>query len=205
MRKSRPRTHLPQSGPKATADLRPPTVSRVPARGRSRYLLGAIACTTVLAGGVVWLVAPTTVPAKPYALPRIELPDLQTGRSVRLGNVRERPFVINFFFSDCAACVVELPRIEAAAKKWAGRIDVIGIDHFERRAEGLAFVSARGITFPVAWDEKGIFAPQVGVTAFPATLFVDRNGIVRKRFLGEISVSRLNRELEALFTIFHDK
>jgi thiol-disulfide isomerase/thioredoxin len=174
--------------------------------GRRRYLVGAIGCMTVLVSGLIWLFLPTPVRMNSYALATVDLPDVRdASRSLHFGGPRDRPLVINFFFSDCVGCVTELPRIEAAAKSWAGRIDVVGIDHFEPLASGLAFVRSTKVTFPVAYDESGVFAPQVGANAFPATLFVDTGGIVRQRVLGQISASRLNRELESLSTTSHVK
>ena len=69
--------------------------------------------------------------------------------------------VVNFFFSDCVGCVDELPRFELAAKEWAGKIDIVGVDHFEPRDEGLKLprLKSTGISFPVAWDRTGELAP----------------------------------------------
>ena len=172
---------------------------------RRRYLLGAIACFTVLVAGLLWLLAPQSTTVKPYPLARFSLPDLRdpTDGVIRFGGPRERPLVLNFFFSDCVGCVEELPRIEQASKKWAGKVDVIGIDHFEPRASGLGIVRSTGVSFPVAWDETGEFAPRVFVNAFPATLFIDNQGMIRRRVLGQISTKRLNHEIEVLFSAFH--
>ena len=176
-------------------------------RGRRRYLFGAFACFTFLVGGVLWLRQPLLVatPTRPFQLATKQLPDLRdpAGPPHTFGGKLERPMVVNFFFSDCVGCVEELPRFEAAAKQWAGKIDVVGVDHFEPRAEGLKLVESTGITFPVAWDESGDLAPLAGVTAFPATLFIDSHGTVVRRVLGQLSSERLNREVEALFNTFH--
>lgn len=170
----------------------------------TRYLIGAIACLSILAAGAIWLLMPQTTRTNPYPLATMTLPNLRANASeVRFGGKRERPLVINFFFSDCVGCVTELPRIEAAAKKWTGQIDIVGVDHFEPRASGADFAAKTGITFPVGWDQTGEFAPLVGVNAFPATLFVDKEGIVRRRVLGQISEQRLNSELQQLFMSSH--
>ncbi len=174
-------------------------------KGRRRYLAGAIACFTFLAGGLVWLLQPQAVAFKPYALAFKELPDLRNpGAPVhRFGGPQVRPMVVNFFFSDCVGCVQELPRFDAASKVWAGKIDFVGVDHFEPRAEGLKLLTSTAISFPVAWDQAGELAPLAGVTAFPSTLLVDRDGRVVKRILGQVSAERLNSELGALFNTSH--
>ncbi len=130
-----------------------------------------------------------------------QLPDLRdpSAEPHTFGGTLKRPMVVNFFFSDCVGCVEELPRFEAASKQWAGRIDIVGVDHFEPRAEGLKLVKSTGISFPVAWDETGDLAPLAEVTAFPSTLFIDETGTVITRVLGQMSSERLNRELRALF------
>ena len=174
-------------------------------KGRRRYLAGAIACFSFLAGGLIWLLQPQAVALKPYALAIKALPDLRNpGASAhRFGGPQARPMVVNFFFSDCVGCVEELPRFEAASKVWAGKIDFVGVDHFEPRAEGLKLLTSTAISFPVAWDQRGELAPLAGVTAFPSTLLVNHDGKVVKRLLGQVSAERLNRELQVLFRTFH--
>jgi thiol-disulfide isomerase/thioredoxin len=174
-----------------------------------RYLAGAIACFTILVIGLLWLLGSEQlrVPTKPYQLSSALLPDLRdlSKPAISIGERRNRPTVVNFFFSDCPGCVTELPLFEAASKRWANKIDVIGVDHFETRKAGLGLLARTKISFPVAWDETGVLAPVAQVSAFPATLFVDRNGIVQRRILGRISASQLNRELELLFNAFRVK
>lgn len=173
--------------------------------GRRRYLVGAVASFTFLVVGLLWLLGPETVDNSTSELSSATLPDLRhpSASPLRFGGPRDRPLVITFFFSDCVGCIKELPWFETESKKWGGKIDVIGVDHFETRAAGLGLLDKTKITFPVAWDETGMFAPTVNVNAFPATLFVDRSGIVRRRVLGQMTRSQLQSNFQSLFTTFH--
>ncbi len=134
----------------------------------------------------------------PFALPSIVLPDLRTKSLVDLGDLVGKPTVINFFFSDCVGCVTEMPMLERTFKKFGDSVRFIGVNHLEKRSLGLDIVRKTGVTYQVVWDEEGKVAPVAGVLAFPATLFLDANGIVQKRHLGVITSRELERQLASM-------
>ena len=47
------------------------------------------------------------------------------------------------------------------------------------------FIRERNLTFPVLLDSVAITAGKYGVHAVPTTFLIDREGVVRKAFLGE--------------------
>jgi len=168
-------------------------------------VLAALGLLSTVAGLVGLVVGGSDAPVgpggpfAPFPAPAVRLPELRhPSETVDLADLRGRPVVLNFFFSDCRPCVEELPRLEAEHRRQGGRVAVIGIDHFEPRASGLAIVERTGITYPVGWDRLGVVAREFGITAFPATVFVDGSGTVRSRVLGSISSGRLRAEIETL-------
>lgn len=174
-------------------------------RGRTLLVLALAGLVSIAAGLVGLLVADRGRddgpggPFTPFRAPAVRLPELRDpSQTVDLADLRGRPVVLNFFFSDCRPCVAELPRFEAEHRRLGAGVAVVGIDHFEPRAAGLQLVRRTGITFPVGWDRLGEVARRFGITAFPATVFVDDRGIVRARVLGSLSSDRLRAQIETL-------
>jgi len=56
-----------------------------------------------------------------------------------LGQLRGTPIVINFWASWCVACRLEAPVLRAAANRYAGRIQFLGIDIQDSDQAALAF------------------------------------------------------------------
>ena len=71
--------------------------------------------------------------ARPTAR-NVSLASLSADESVDLASLRG-PMVVNLWASYCIPCRRELPLYQAYAKKYAGKVDVVGIDFQETRPE----------------------------------------------------------------------
>ena len=108
------------------------------------------------------------------ALPAVTLQPLGTGRPVALSGVRG-PMVINLWASWCGPCREELPHYQAFAQKYAGKVDVLGIDWQDTRADQAKALARRsGVTYPLVTDPGGRLHAQ----ALPKIVLVDRHGRV---------------------------
>ncbi|MGH3412837.1 MAG: TlpA family protein disulfide reductase [Marmoricola sp.] len=114
--------------------------------------------------------------ARNGGLPDVTLPCLGGGHAVAMARLRG-PMVVNLWAQWCAPCREELPHYEAFARKYAGRVPVLGVDWQDtqpRRALQLA--KQTGVTYPQVADvERRIRA--VG-NALPNLVLVDRRGDV---------------------------
>jgi thiol-disulfide isomerase/thioredoxin len=134
---------------------------------------------------------------KSYPLAAFQLPSLRKPAiNFDTRNYAGRGLVLNFFFSTCPPCKRELPVLQAASKTLPSNVVMLGVDHMENRADGLAFVAKSGLTYDVALDEQGFVAPNVGAITFPATLFVNSSGVVVKRHFGAISADELQQGID---------
>ena len=164
-------------------------------------MLGVLALCglALVVGGVVAIARSGGTAFSPYPAPAFRLPGLRSNDpEIDLGKYRGKPVVVNFFFSSCKPCAAELPRFEAEHQRRGDAVVFIGIDHFEPRADGQGMVSRAKLSYLVGYDETGVVAPQFGAIAFPATIFIDRNGVVRRRHLGALSASDLAHALDSL-------
>ena len=155
--------------------------------------LGALALVLALLGLLIWKVASDASPsatvggqAPRFSLPRLE-DDAQTaGLHSYPGSVR----VINFWATWCLPCREEAPILQKAWQKYRGRgVVVLGIDTRDFISDARAFVRKYRLTYPNVYDGSGKLVETWGVTAFPETFVVDRDGVIVEHIVGAIDDS----------------
>jgi peroxiredoxin len=168
-------------------------------RGAKRWLVGAVAGSLILLGGIAWLLNPVSqIPSfAPVTAPTIDLPNLNGAQRIQLATYLGKPVVVNFFLSDCIPCRTELPMLQASFTLHESTVAFLGINS-ERAVDGRAFVKAMKLRFPVGSDPDSAAAEAFGVMANPSTFFIDATGVVRSRVLGAISAKELERRISSL-------
>lgn len=94
------------------------------------------------------------------------------------------PAVVNLWASWCGPCRKELPLYQAFSMKYAGKVDVIGID-FQDTQEGRAreLIRQTGVRFPLYKDPDGTMRARV----LPKLILVDQDGSVAHEMYIEIT------------------
>lgn len=133
-------------------------------------------------------------PMAPFALRSMageswQLPQAAAGKVV----------VLRFWATWCAFCKDEMKAIEPI---WLDRRDqgllVLAVNAGQTADDIAKFVGDLGISYPVLLDPGSKTARLYGVTGLPMTFFVDRQGVVRGRILGETDEATFRRKLEEL-------
>lgn len=106
-----------------------------------------------------------------------------------------RYMVINFWFSTCEPCKREMPILTAAAEKYANTVDFIGINPNDTSTSASAFLQKYKITYPTYLDNDGAQVTAAGVATFPATFVLNGEGVIVKRFAGEVTAKDLDEVL----------
>jgi len=122
------------------------------------------------------------------------------GNEVGLSDFRGSVVVINFWASWCyPACWNEAPRLEQAWKQYRDRgVVVVGINYQDREQDALAFIRKFSKSYPNIADPRGRLGLDYGVYGVPETFFVNREGKISHKHVGEISSEILTREIESL-------
>ncbi|GBF30790.1 thiol-disulfide oxidoreductase ResA [bacterium MnTg04] len=113
-------------------------------------------------------------PAPDFALKSLD------GENLRLSEFRGEVVMINFWATWCGPCRQEMPLLEELYrryKKVGFRLLGVNIDDDLRSA--IKMVDVLGVSFPVLLDERKQVSRLYDVNAMPATLLIDRSGIVR--------------------------
>ena len=176
--------------------------------GRAKLVLqaAAVAVVALLVALLGWQVvnrnegrgvAEAIAAGKAVRAPEFELPLLDGSGTLSLASLRGRAVVLNFWASWCEPCKEESPRLEAAWQRWKDRgVVVVGIDAQDFRVDAKRFVKRYGLTYPIVHDGSGSTLGRFGVSGFPETWFVDREGrLVGERIQGPVSDEELDTNI----------
>lgn len=132
--------------------------------------------------------------------PDLSFPDLH-GQPHSLAEYRGKVTVVNFWATWCAPCRHEMPLFAEALKRYgADRFQVVAISLDDNTTQNKipAFAEKQKMSFPILLGDLGALH-QLGLgEAVPATVFLDADGHIVARVLGEISKSELKARLEWL-------
>lgn len=125
-----------------------------------------------------------------------ELKD-QYGNPHTLNDYKGKVIFLNFWATWCGPCRNEMPDIQKLYEKYAAQGDdaevaVIGVAGPGMGGEGsreeiTAFMEENGYTYPVLMDESGEMFDFYGITAFPTTFMIDREGNVYGYVSGQLT------------------
>jgi cytochrome c biogenesis protein CcmG, thiol:disulfide interchange protein DsbE len=122
------------------------------------------------------------------------------GGRFTLAEQRGKVVVINVWSSWCIpACYNEAPALEAAWQRYQGRgVVLVGVNYQDRDAAAREFLARFRHTFPNGPDTGSKIAIEYGVRGVPETFFIDRDGRIAYRHVGEISLPILVQHIEQL-------
>jgi len=126
----------------------------------------------------------------PVPAPDFTLVD-QNGETHTLSDYKGKVVFLNFWATWCPPCKEEMPYIQALYEDQglnAGDVVVLGIanpktDEYPNNSDGTVqdvtdFLSQNGYTYPVVMDTTGEMFSAYGITAFPTTFMIDKDGNV---------------------------
>ena len=162
-----------------------------------RSFLLALACALLAACG-----APDTGPKMGSAAPRFEATDLD-GKLHRFPeDFAGKPVVLDFWADWCRYCANSMTQIDRLQREHAASgLVVLAVNVAQDHATAAAFVAELGVGYPALLDPDSRITRQYGVKGLPITYFIDREGRIRGKILGEadqkLLMSQLNHILPA--------
>lgn len=110
--------------------------------------------------------------------------------------------VLNVWASWCAPCRAEAPALVRSSSKLAPDTVFAGLNTRDSATSAQAFVDRFGIEYANLEDTDGriqlSFRDSLPMTAIPTTVFIDKQGRVAARALGELDESRIRGIVEPL-------
>ncbi len=108
----------------------------------------------------------------------------------------KKPAVVNFFASYCVTCRAEQKVLEKLVKE--NKVTLYGIDYKDTKPAVRDWLARYGNPFAaVGFDADGRAAIDWGVYGVPETFLVDKNGVIRRKFVGALTMELYKKEVKA--------
>lgn len=128
----------------------------------------------------------------------------QYGKEHKLSEYRGKTVFLNFWATWCPPCRGEMPHIEDLYKEYNKNKDevvILGVASPNLGNEGLEedikeFLNQNKYNFPVVMDKDGALAYQYGISAFPTTFIIDKDGYVTQYVPGAMDKETMKSLIE---------
>jgi hypothetical protein len=156
---------------------------------------GAEADANVYQNGCETSQRPCPDDARRTAACAVDLP-----RVIRVCDLFDKPLVISFWFSDPADCPPTQDPVDAAARRYRGRVNFLSLAVRGDREQLVELARQRGWTLPLGWDRDGAVSNLYEVGVCPTVAFVLPGGILSEAKIGvdELEPARLRASVERL-------
>jgi peroxiredoxin len=143
----------------------------------------------VLAGCLALFIAgcgesPVAAVGKPA--PDFDTVDMQ-GEVWSLSTQRGQVVFVNFWATWRAPCRDEMPSMQRLYTKLPkDKFTMVALYNNDKPTSVNSFVAKLGITIPILNDESNIIGPRYGLTGLPETFIIDKQGVIREKFIGPV-------------------
>ncbi len=162
---------------------------------------------------------PTAIPPTPTDVPPLPTDDTPRGTGVGqrapgfalpllnsdppaaldLDVLQGQPVVLSFWVTWCGHCRAQTPLlVDAHARESAAGVQFVGVNVRETADLVQPYVDQQGILYPVVLDADGRTAQQYQISGYPTTYFLDAEGRVVARHVGQLNAQALEQYLALL-------
>jgi len=111
-------------------------------------------------------------------------------RSVSLHDLRGKVIVLNFWASDCAPCIEELPSLIAMQSQMKDRVNVLAVSLDQDDNAYHRFLRAHNINLLTVHDSEQKSGLLYKTDGYPETFIIDTRGVIRRKFIGAVEWTR---------------
>ena len=131
-------------------------------------------------------------------------PDFSAGLAqgdgaLTLAGLKGKPTLLSFWTTWCPYCLRQTPLLVEAYDRWAeAGVNFAGVNVGEASAQVLPYLETHAIPYPVGMDETGTIAAAYAVRGFPTSYFLDAEGRVVARHVGQLSAEDIDSYLSQI-------
>ena len=123
------------------------------------------------------------------------------GNNVKLSDFKGKPVVLNFWATWCYYCKVEMPDFNEAYKEYPD-VQFLMVNATGTRGETVesakAFIEQEKYEFPIFFDTQHDALRTYGVSSYPQTIFIDKDGNIVSRRVGMLTKDVLEQNIEMI-------
>lgn len=109
-------------------------------------------------------------------------------RKLALHDFRGQVVVLNFWATWCPPCIEETPSmVEMADKVKSKGVTVVGVSIDVDKAAYENFIRSNHMDYVTIRDPEQKSSSLYGTTGWPETFIIDRNGVLRRKFVGAVN------------------
>ncbi len=132
-------------------------------------------------------------PLPSFSLPSVEDPQ----RLISAEDVKGKPALVNVWATWCVACKVEHPVLNKLAQQG---VNIYGVNYKDDNAAAQKWLQDFHDPYQLnIRDEQGSLGLDLGVYGAPETFIVDKQGIIRHKYVGVIDERVWREQLAALY------
>ena len=129
-------------------------------------------------------------PVPEFTLPGIDAPST----ALQSADLRGHVSVLNVWATWCIPCRDEHPELVNLARRRV--VALYGLDYKDDASDASKWLMSQGNPYQlVGYDPKGQVALNLGVYGVPETFVIDTHGIIRRKYIGELSPALVDGEL----------
>lgn len=120
-------------------------------------------------------------------------------RPIHLSDFAGHPLWIVFWATWCTPCQEEASDIEAEFRAHPGSgLAVLAIDVQDPEVAVRDFIARHGVEYTVGLDSTAAVQSQFGGWALPVHFFIDGSGMIRDRYIGQLSREGMDQRLASI-------
>ena len=121
---------------------------------------------------------------------------------VHLSDYRGKVVLLDFWATWCAPCLEEMPRFV----EWQGRygkqgFQMLGVSMDDEDSSALAIEKKLHLNYPVVMGDAKLGELYGGILGVPVVYLIDRNGVIRARFDGDVDPHLIEAALNRLLAV----
>ncbi|WP_339082350.1 DsbE family thiol:disulfide interchange protein [Pseudomonas sp. TMP9] len=138
---------------------------------------------------------PSALIGKPF--PAFSLPSVQSGQTLTEADLKGKPALVNVWATWCVACRVEHPMLNKLLKQG---VTIHGVNYKDDNAAAQKWLVEFHDPYQLNInDARGTLGLDLGVYGAPETFLIDKQGIIRHKFVGVIDERVWREQLAPLY------